>query len=156
MTDSRIRDIIMNSRPAKVIASQGNLQSRTVYVFSDLNVRDPYVSPSTEVLLYDTKAIVQGVWRLINTQEGEIPNYRNYGLDIKQFLQYPLNSKTIQGIYDYVKGRIETYETRVEVIKSDVDVNFETGRIFMTFFLRMRSSDEVVSLPTWVVQVSTF
>ena len=126
-----------------------------VYVFSDLNVQDPNVTNSTDVMIYDTKTVVQGVWRLLTTEEGEIPNFRQYGLYIKQFSQYPLTSQTVETIYNYVKGRVESFETRVEILKADVDVDFEQGTIFMSFYLRMRASNEIVKLPTFVVQVSS-
>ena len=147
--------IVMNSSAVRQVEVSTNTGSR-VYVFSDLNVRDSFVSPSTEVMLYDTKTIVQGVWRMLNTEEGEIPNFRNYGLAIKRFSQYPMTSKTVDVIYNYVKDRIEGFETRAEILRADVDVNFEQGTISMVFHLRMRSSGEVVALPTWTVQVSTF
>lgn len=145
--------IMRNSHIQGVIRSQNSNQP--VYVYSDLNVRDPYVTNSTDVMLYDTKVIVQSVWRLLTTEEGEIPNFRQYGLSIKRFSQYPLNDQTINGIYEYVKGRLEAFETRAEIIKADVDVDFTTGRVYMEFYLKMRASGEVVKLPTWVVQVST-
>ena len=149
--------IIKNGQNSKVqqIAMDKNAD-QVVYVYSDLNVRDKAVSPSTDVMLYDTKTVVQGVWRLLMTEEGEIPNFRNYGLDIKRFSQYPLNSRTVDGIYNYVKDRVESFETRTEIIKADVDIDFEQGVIYMVFFLRMRASGEVVQLPVWSVQVSTF
>ena len=156
MTDSRVRDIVINSKIAHKLASNGGKQPRTTYVFSDLNVRDRNVSPSTDVMLYDTKVIVQSVWRLLTTEEGEIPNFRSYGLNIKQFMQYPLTSETVTSIYDYVKSRVEAFETRAEIVKVDVDADFENGKLFMEFYLRMRASGDVVKLPTWVVQVSTF
>ena len=148
------RIIMNNGRIQSIIQSTSN--SQLTYVYSDLNVRDPYVSPSTEVMLYDTKAIVEGVWRLLTTEEGEIPNFRQYGLSVRRFSQYPLNSKTVDDIYNYVKERLEVFETRAEIIRADVDVDIEQGIIYMEFYLRMRASGEVVKLPTWSVQVSTY
>ena len=146
--------IMRNSKVQSVIRSTGN--SQLAFVFSDLNVRDPYVTKSVDVMLYDTKVIVQGVWRLLTTEEGEIPNFRQYGLSVKRFCQYPLNSETINGIYNYVKERLGVFETRAEIIRADVDVDFEQGLIYMEFYLRMKQSGEVVKLPTWSVQVSTY
>ena len=148
------RIIMNNGKIQSIIQSTSN--SQLTYVYSDLNVRDPYVSPSTEVMLYDTKAIVEGVWRLLTTEEGEIPNFRQYGLSVRRFSQYPLNSKTVDGIYNYVKERLEVFETRAEIIRADVDADIEQGLIYMEFYLRMRASGEVVKLPTWSVQVSTY
>ena len=125
------------------------------YVFADLNVRDALVSKSEDVLLYDTKDIIQSLWRLLTTQEGEIPNFRDYGIDVKQFLQYPLTDSTIRGIYNYVKGKVATYEKRVDLIRTNVSVSFETGEIRMVLFARLKASGEVIALPTWVVQVAT-
>lgn len=127
----------------------------TTYIFADLNVRDEFVTDSTAVLLYDTKVVVQSVWRLLTTEVGEIPNFRNYGLNIKQFMQYPLTDNTVREIYNYVKGRVEAFETRAEIIKTNVDVNFESGLLYMVFIIRVKATGELVSLPTWTVQVST-
>ena len=127
----------------------------TSYIFSDLNVRDEFVSDSTSVMLYDSKDVVQSVWRLLTTEEGEIPNFRNYGLSIKKYCQYPLSIDTIQEMYDYVKGKIETYETRVDVLRADVDVDFEQGLVIFDFYLVLKATSEMVKIPTWTVQVST-
>ena len=123
------------------------------YVLQDLNVRDEFVSTSTDFLLYDEKVIVQSVWRLITTEEGEIPNFRVYGLSIKKYSQYPMTPETINGIYDYVKGRISAFEERAEVIKADVDANIEQQVIFYNFYLRIRTTGTVIKLPTWTVSV---
>ena len=124
------------------------------YIYLDPNVRDILVSPSTDMMLKDSKVIVQSVWRLMNTEEGEIPNFRNYGLDVKQFGQYPLTDATINLIYNYVKARIEAFEVRTEVIRANVDVDFATGTISMAFFIRIIETKEVIKLPIWTIQVA--
>ena len=125
------------------------------YIYLDPNVRDVLVSPSTDMMLKDSKVVVQSVWRLLNTEEGEIPNFRNYGLNIKQFMQYPLTDATVNLIYNYVKGRIEAFEVRTEVVKALVDVDFNVGKIMMSFYIRIIETREVVKLPVWVVQVAS-
>lgn len=125
------------------------------YIYVDPNARDVLVSDSTKAMLYNSKVVVQSVWRLFNTEEGEIPNFRNYGINIRQFLQYPLTDETINTIYEYVKRRVEIFENRAQVIRADVDIDFSTGKILMTFFLRMLNNGEVIKLPTWTVQVSS-
>lgn len=123
------------------------------YIFKDLNVRDPFVSSSNETLLYDTKVVVQSIWRLITTQEGEIPNFRGYGLDVKQFVQYPLTEDTVDMIYNYVKGKVSAYEGRANIISADVNVNIREGIISMVFILQVMSTNEQVKLPVWHIQV---
>lgn len=125
------------------------------YVLQDLNARDEFVSTSTDLLLYDEKVIVQSIWRLITTEEGEIPNFRVYGLSIKRFSQYPMTAETINTIYEYVKGRVATFEERGEIVKADVDTNFETGEVYMSFYVRVKNSQTVIKLPIWTVQVAS-
>ena len=123
------------------------------YIFKDLNVRDPFVSSSNETLLYDTKVVVQSIWRLLTTQEGEIPNFRSYGLDIKQFVQYPLTEDTVDLVYNYVKNKVAAYEGRADIISADVNVDVLQGVISMSFILQVKSSGETVKLPVWNIQV---
>lgn len=125
------------------------------YIFSDLNVRDEFVTDSKAVMIYDSTDIVQSVWRLLTTEEGEIPNFRNYGLDVKRYCQYPLTEETIEEIYRYVKGKIATYEARVNVVKAKVDVDFDSGLIFYNFTLEIKATGETITIPTWNVQVAT-
>ena len=125
------------------------------YIFADLNVRDEFVTDSKEILVYDTKVVVQSLWRLLTTEVGEIPNFRNYGLNVKQFMQYPLTDSTVRMIYDYVKGRVEAFETRAQIIKANVDVDFDQGLLYMVFIMQVKATGELISLPTWTVQVST-
>ena len=125
------------------------------YVFQDINVGDDFVTTSKDFLIYDEKVIVQSIWRLITTQEGEIPNFRIYGLDIKRFSQYPMTIETINTIYEYVKSRVSNFEDRGEIIRVDVDTNFETGEIYMWFYVQIRNTGTVIKLPTWTVQVAT-
>ena len=131
------------------------VQTDAKHVWQDLNVRDSFVSPSTDFLLYDTKVVVQSIWRLITTEEGEIPNFRVYGLSIKKYCQYPLTKNTIDTIYNYVKDRVTAFEDRGEIIKADVNASFEQQTVSYDFYVRVKKTGVVVKLPTWVVSVGT-
>lgn len=125
------------------------------YILQDFNVGDKFVSDSTDVYLYDTKVVVQSIWRLITTEEGEIPNFRIYGLSIKKFSQYPLTKETVQLVYDYVKDRVKAFEERGTIIRADVDASFEQGYIYYDFYVRVNTTEEVVKLPTWSVKLGS-
>ena len=127
----------------------------TQHVWQDINVRDEFVSPSTDFLIYDTKVVVQSIWRLITTEEGEIPNFRAYGLSIKKYSQYPLTSGTINEIYNYVKDRVSAFESRGEIIKADVNANIEQQVVFMNFYVRVKKTGDVVKLPTWTIPIGS-
>ena len=123
------------------------------YVFQDLNVRDEFVTNSTDILIYDEKVIVQSIWRLLTTQEGEIPNFRVYGLNIKKFSQYPLTKETINTIYNYVKNRIAAFEDRATVVKADVNASFENQTLSMVFYIQINNTGNIIKLPVWTIKV---
>ena len=125
------------------------------YIFQDLNVRDPFVSTSVDMLLYDEKVIVQSLWRLITTEEGEIPNFRIYGLSIKKYSQYPLTPETIKTVYNYVKNRIQAFEDRGEIIRADVDVDIEAEKVYYAFYVRMKTTGNIVKLPIWTITIGS-
>lgn len=125
------------------------------YIFQDLNVRDPFVTTSTDFLLYDEKVVVQSIWRLLTTEEGEIPNFRVYGLSIKRFSQYPLTPETVKGIYNYVKGRVRAFEDRGEIVKADVDVDIERDSVYYSFYVRIKSTGSILKLPVWTINVGS-
>ena len=127
--------------------------SNSSSIFLDINVRDPFVSDSKEFLLEDTKVVVQSIWRLLTTEEGEIPYFRDYGLNLKRYMQYPLSKATADEIYEYVKGKIETYEQRATIINTFLDVDFNKGYVLMRFTIRVNSTGETYTLPTWRVYV---
>lgn len=125
------------------------------YILQDYNVGDKFVSDSTDIYLYDTKVVVQSIWRLITTEEGEIPNFRIYGLSIKKFCQYPLTPETINLIYNYVKDRVKAFEERGTVIRADVNANFENQEVYYNFYVQVNATNEIVKLPTWTVKIGT-
>ena len=131
-----------------------NFKSMTTYIFKDLNSRDSFVDTSENLMLYDSKAVVQSIWRLITTEEGEIPNYRTYGLSLKRFMQYPLTKQTVNMIYEYIKGKIEYFESRAEIISAQADVNFDNGMISFIFYVQVKSTGEFVQLAPFSVQVA--
>ena len=125
----------------------------TTYIFTDLNVRDPNVTTSTGTMLYDTEVVVQSIWRLLTTEEGEVPNFRSYGLNVKRFCQYPLTEETASSIYEYIKDKITFYEGRADIIQANADADLLKGTISYSLIVQVKSTGETVKLPTWSIQV---
>lgn len=125
------------------------------YILQDYNVGDKFVSDSTDIYLYDTKVVVQSIWRLITTEEGEIPNFRVYGLSIKKFCQYPMTKNTITLIYNYVKDRVKAFEERGTIVRADVSASIEAQSVYYNFYVRVNVTEEVVKLPTWTVKLGS-
>lgn len=115
----------------------------TSLIYTDLNVRLAVVGTDA-INIANAKAILQSVSRLLMTQEGEIPYYRNYGLNLRQFVQKPLTQATANEIYDYVRGKIEKYEQRVNVIGANTEADFNNGIIYMQYTLQVKSTGEII------------
>ena len=116
------------------------------YIFSDLNARLPNVAPQDYTIVTDREAILQSIWRLIKTKEGEIPNYRGYGLDLDQFIQRPMNQMLVSNIDEYVSNKIEQYEPRVEVYKSQVLPDYVNSQVILQYYLKIKSTEEIIAL----------
>lgn len=120
-------------------------------IYSDLNVRIEDISPNG-VTVKDTKAVVQSLWRLLNTQEGEIPNFRAYGLNVKQWLQKPLSEAMANDIFEHVQKKIQQFEPRGEIINVVADAKRDSGEITMRFTMRVIATGDTFQLPLWSVQ----
>ena len=123
------------------------------YVYTDLNVRMDTVDYRDITVIHDAKAIKQSLYRLLYTEVGEIPFYRNYGLDLKQFIQKPLTPETAQGIYRYVEDRIAAFEPRAEIIKAVTDVDWYSSSVIMEYTFRVKTTGEIFSIAPFVVPV---
>lgn len=120
--------------------------SSNKYINSDLNVRLPEVNSQDTMVIVDNEAVMQSVYRLFQTEEGEIPNYRGYGLDLKQFVQRPLGESLATEINSYITDKITTYEQRVDVYQVNIVSNFETSSISLQYYLKVKDTGEIIGL----------
>lgn len=123
------------------------------YINSDLNVRLSQVNDKDVTVIVDRDAILQSLYRLFNTEVGEIPNYRGYGLDLKQFIQKPLGKALAQEINEYVSSRINMYEQRVEIYQVNAVSNFETASVILQYYVRIKTTGEIVGLEPLVIPI---
>lgn len=123
------------------------------YINSDLNVRLSQVNDKDVTVIVDRDAILQSLYRLFNTEVGEIPNYRGYGLDLKQFIQNPLGKALAQEINEYVSSRINMYEQRVEIYQVNAVSNFETASVILQYYVRIKTTGEIVGLEPLVIPI---
>ena len=132
-------------RPLLVKASQ--------VVYSDMNVRIlDYERDS--FLTDDAKAVFQSIYRVITTDEGEIPYYRTYGCNLKRFLQAPLTEDTATAIYEYLVDRVEKFETRGEITSTEAGADMNNNLIVMKLFVKCKTTDETGVLPDLYVKVN--
>jgi phage baseplate assembly protein W len=123
------------------------------YVNSDLNVRLPEVNSSDTTVIVDKEAVMQSIYRLFHTQEGEIPYYRGYGINLKQFLQKPLGPMLAQEIKEYIDDKIATYEQRVDVYKVNAASNYVNNSVVLQYYIRIKSTGEIIGLEPLVVPI---
>lgn len=121
-------------------------------VFSDINTR--YDNPNLDKFLSeDAKAVMQSIWRLITTTEGEIPYYRTYGCNLKKFEQLPLTETTADLIFEYVKEKVTTFETRGDLVSADAMADISNNKLIMKLYVRVAATGETGVLPDLDVTV---
>ena len=123
------------------------------YINSDLNVRLQAVNPQDTTVIVDKEAVMQSIYRLWGTEEGEIPYYRGYGMNLKQFLQKPLGPMLARDIKEYVDGKIEAYEQRVEVYKVNAASDYVNQSVILQYYVRIKTTGEIVGLEPLVVPI---
>ena len=123
------------------------------YINSDLNVRLQEVNSQDTTVIVDKEAVMQSIYRLWGTEEGEIPYYRGYGMNLKQFLQKPLGPMLARDIKEYVDGKIEAYEQRVEVYKVNAASDYVNQSVILQYYVRIKTTGEIVGLEPLVVPI---
>ena len=123
------------------------------YINSDLNGRLQAVNPQDTTVIVDKEAVMQSIYRLWGTEEGEIPYYRGYGMNLKQFLQKPLGPMLASDIKEYVDGKIEAYEQRVEVYKVNAASDYVNQSVILQYYVRIKTTGEIVGLEPLVVPI---
>lgn len=123
------------------------------YINSDLNVRLQEVNSQDTTVIVDKEAVMQSIYRLWGTEEGEIPYYRGYGMNLKQFLQKPLGPMLAGDIKEYVDGKIEAYEQRVEVYKVNAASDYVNQSVILQYYVRIKTTGEIVGLEPLVVPI---
>ena len=123
------------------------------YINSDLNVRLSEVNSQDTTVIVDKEAVMQSIYRLFKTEEGEIPFYRAYGLDLKQFLQKPLGEALAREINEYVSGKLEAFEQRAEVYKVNAISNYTDNSVVLQYYVKIKATGEIIGLEPLAVPI---
>lgn len=123
------------------------------YINSDLNVRLSEVNSQDTTVIVDKEAVLQSIYRLFKTEEGEIPFYRAYGLDLKQFLQKPLGEALAREINEYVSGKLEAFEQRAEVYKVNAVSNYTDNSVVLQYYVKIKATGEIIGLEPLAVPI---
>ena len=123
------------------------------YINSDLNVRLSEVSSQDTTVIVDKEAVMQSIYRLFKTEEGEIPFYRAYGLDLKQFLQKPLGEALARETNEYVSGKLEAFEQRAEVYKVNAVSNYTDNSVVLQYYVKIKATGEIIGLEPLAVPI---
>lgn len=115
-------------------------------VYSDINTRI-IKTFNEDFLSNDAKAVFQSIWRLITTQEGEIPYYRAYGCNLKRFLQFPLTQTTADTIFEYVQNKVAEYEPRGKIVSASAEADLSRNTLRMQFYVQVQATGETGVLP---------
>lgn len=122
-------------------------------VYSDMNTRIMNYERDS-FLTDDAKAVFQSIYRLITTEEGEIPYYRSYGCNLKRFIQKPLTEETATAIYNYLVEKVEQYETRGAIVSTEAGADLNNNLLVMKLYVQCKATGEEGVLPDLYVKVN--
>nr|DAT66067.1 MAG TPA: baseplate wedge subunit [Caudoviricetes sp.] len=121
-------------------------------VFSDINTR--IINPNVDKFLTtDAETVFQSIWRLITTHEGEIPYFRAYGCNLKRFEQLPLTETTADRIFEYLTKKVETWETRGELVSANAKADYNNNTLYLQLVVRCKATNETGVLPDLKVEL---
>jgi phage baseplate assembly protein W len=108
------------------------------------------VDYSDNIVITDVNVIKQSLIRLVNTEVGEVWDYRAYGLNLKQYLHYPLTDATAREIESYILGRVEKFEPNVTYIDyaSEITIDYNNNAIYFKLAYQLNATGEIITLPT--------
>lgn len=122
-------------------------------IYSDINTR--FMDYDRDTFLTDNaRAVFQSIYRLITTDEGEIPYYRMYGCNLKRFIQSPLTEATANAIFNYLVSKVEKYETRGKLISTEAGADLNNNLLVMKLVVQCNSTGETATLPNLYVKVN--
>ena len=117
--------------------------AQTTFISGTASYRDVDLSflphPNTSDLRRkrDVEAVKQSVTNLISTQRGERPFKPALGTRLFKYLFEPLDDITKTEIRREVITTLETYESRVEVLKVDVTGERERNQLDITVHIKI-------------------
>ena len=126
-------------------------------ILSDINLKLPLVDSNDDIVIYDTEVVKQNLIELVSTEEGEIYYSRAFGLNLKQFLHYPLVESTALMIESYITSKIADYETNVTYLDASSRVVFDIDNNALKFYLayKINLTGEIMILPVPVLMSPT-
>lgn len=125
-------------------------------ILVDLNVRLNEVDSTDTITITNSFAIKQALIKLLNVQIGSIPYFRAYGVDIKQFLQYPLSESTGTEAYEHIKNQIEQFIKTVTILDnmSSITIDYDAVTIEIVIAVMNNQTGEVIILPAISIPVT--
>lgn len=119
-------------------------------------MRIDQVDSTDRTAIYDTDVVKQSLIALVSTEVNEIWNMRPFGLNLKQFMHYPLTDITAREIETYITGRIAKFETNITFIDyaSQIIFDFNNNSIYFKLAYKINITGELIVLPTITVAVN--
>lgn len=122
-------------------------------ILSDINLRLQTIDLSDNIVIYDTSVIKQNLIEFVSTEEGEIYYSRAFGLNLKQFMHYPLTENTATAIETYITDQIARFETNITYLSESSKAVFDINNNAISFYLsyQINITGEIIVLPITVL-----
>jgi phage baseplate assembly protein W len=91
-------------------------------------------------------AVINSLENIISTIQGSRRMLPEFAMDIHKMLFEPLDDKTANMIGKRIIYAIQTWDNRVEIVKLDVDVNYDQNLYNMTLSFQIKPINEIISI----------
>lgn len=115
-------------------------------VYSDIDIEltkqtDGDIKKDTEV-----DAVINSLQNIISTLQGSRRMLPEFALDIQNLLFDPLDERTARMIGDRIVLAIETWDTRIEIIQLNIDVDYDDSLYRMSLDFQIKPIEEVTTI----------
>jgi phage baseplate assembly protein W len=91
-------------------------------------------------------AVINSLENIISTIQGSRRMLPEFAMDIHKMLFEPLDDRTANMIGKRIIYAIQTWDNRVEIVKLDVDVNYDQNLYNMTLSFQIKPINEIISI----------
>jgi len=117
---------------------------RTIYSDIDMELNkqtDGDIQRDTEL-----DAVINSLENIISTMQGSRRMLPEFAIDIQNLLFEPLDKRTADMIGQRIIVAIETWDTRIEIIKLNIDVNYDQNLYNMSLEFQVKPIEEVITI----------
>lgn len=96
------------------------------------------------------KSIQQNIRLILTTPKGSDIHRPDFGSNLWQFIDQPLNAITLGRIKTEITDAIETWEPRVKVLSVELNKDYTNAKLKVSILLEVKELSETTEVELWL------